>query len=215
MSRLVIRPDREAKWKKSEAGADQPSPNRSKPARPGSFDRFVAGRVRLQWEPVRARRRLTGHDEYESVRSRERDETSTPMLETSAVADQRKTEEMMGGGEESEANAESGTGADARCGKADERGRNGKPESKEATATKDEETDTEVGSTASGRDEPKHALRPTEGREASMHSGERQRVTGNGGPVEPMRGKDSVGDREREEPSTPIRETSVVADRWK
>ena len=40
-------------------------------------------------------------------------------------------------------------------------------------------------------------------------------MTGNGGPVEPLRGEDSVGDREREEPSTPIHETSAVADRWK
>ena len=89
---------------------------------------------------------------YESqhlVGDREREEPSTPILEASAVADQRKTEEMMGGGEES------GTGADARCGKVDERGRNGEPESKEATATKDEETDTLVGSTASGMDEAK------------------------------------------------------------
>ena len=65
-----------------------------------------------------------------------------------------------------------------RCRKADERGRNGKPESKEATTTKDEETDTEVGSTASGRNEAKHALRPVEGHETSMHTAdERQRVT--------------------------------------
>ena len=117
------------------------------------------------------------------------------MLETSAVADQRKTEETAGGGEELEDNAESGTGADARCGK-------------------DEETNAEVGSTEDER-EVKHALRPPEGQETSMHSGERRRVTGNGGPVGPMRGKDSVGDREREEPSTPIRETPAVADRWK
>ena len=92
---------------------------------------------------MRARRRLTGHDEYGSVRGRERDEPSTPMLETSVVADQRKTEEMAGGGEELKDNAESGTGADARCGK-------------------DEETNAEVGSTADER-EVKHALQPAEG----------------------------------------------------
>ena len=115
---------------------------------------------------MRARRRLTGHDKYGSVRGREQDEPSTPMLETSAVAEQRKTEEMMGGGEESEANAESGTRADARCGKTDGRGRNGKPESKEATAMKD----TEVGSTASERDEAKHALPPVEGEDTSMYT---------------------------------------------
>ena len=73
MSRSVIRPNREAKRKKSEAGAGQPGPNRRKPARPGLFDRFVAGRLRLRWEPVRARRRLTGHDEYGSVRGREQE----------------------------------------------------------------------------------------------------------------------------------------------
>ena len=92
-----------------------------------------------------ARRRPSGHKDYDSVGDREWEEPSTPIREASADADRRKTEELAGGGEESEANAASGTGADARCSKADERGRNGKPESKEATATKDEETDTEVG----------------------------------------------------------------------
>ena len=173
-SRSVIRPDREAKrhdW------------------RPRCTSRNT------RWEPVSARRRPSGRKGYDSVGDREREEPSTPILETSAVADQRKTEEMMGGGEESEANAESGTGADARCGKADERGRNGKPESKEATATKDEETDTEVGSTASGRDEAKHALRPVEGHETSMHTADgRQRVTDDDGRVKPSRGKRGTKD---------------------
>ena len=62
---------------------------------------------------MRARRRLTGHDEYGSVRGRERDEPSPPMLETSAVADQRKTEEMADGGEELETDAEVGSMAEA------------------------------------------------------------------------------------------------------
>ena len=44
------------------------------------------------------------------------------MLETSVVVDQRKTEETAGGDEELEVNAESGTGADIRCGKTDEQG---------------------------------------------------------------------------------------------
>ena len=145
MSRSVIRPDREAKRKKSEAGAGQPSPNRRKPARPGLFDRFVAGRLRLRWEPVRVRRRQTGHYEYGSVRGREQEGPSTPILETSAVTYQHKTEETAGGGEELEANTESGIGANARCGKVNERGQDGKRESEEATATKDEETDSEVG----------------------------------------------------------------------
>ena len=81
---------------------------------------------------MRARRRLTGHDEYRSVRGREQEGPSTPMLETSTVADQRKTKETTGGGEELEDNVESGTTTDARCGK-------------------DEETNTEVGSMADER----------------------------------------------------------------
>ena len=99
----------------------------------------------------------------------------------------------MGGGEES------GTGADGRCGKADERGRNGEPESKEATATKDEETDTEVGSTASGRDEAKHALRPVEGHETSMHTTDGpHRATGDDGRITPSRSEyeEESGDEE-------------------
>ena len=79
--------------------------------------------------------------------------------------------------------------ADARCRKADEWGQDGKPESEEATTTKDEEIDAEFGTTASEGREVKHALRPVEGQETSMHSDEREQVTGNGGPVEPLRGE--------------------------
>ena len=86
---------------------------------------------------MRAIRRLTEHNEYGSVRGREKEGPSTPMLEALAVVDQRKTKETAGGGEELEANAESGTRVDARCGKVDERGQDDKLESKEATTTKD------------------------------------------------------------------------------
>ena len=95
---------------------------------------------------MRARRRLTGHDEYGLVRGREQEGRTTAMLGTSAVADQRKTEETTGGGEELEARADDVTGAGIRYEMTDERGQDGKLESEEATATNDKETDGEVGS---------------------------------------------------------------------
>ena len=213
MSRSVIRPDREAERKKSEAGAGQPGTNRRKPARPGLFDRFVAGRVRLRWEPVRARRRPSGHGDHGLLEDREREGPSTPILETSAVADQRETGETAGGGEESEAEADKVIGAGIRYEMMDERVQDGELGSERATVTKEEVADAEVGSTADEGRNTKHALRSVKGPRTSMHPRERQRVTGNGGPIEPLRGEDSVVNREWEEPSTPTREASAVADR--
>ena len=46
------------------------------------------------------------HGRYDSVGDREREEPSTSILETSTVGDRRKSEETMGGGEESEVDAE-------------------------------------------------------------------------------------------------------------
>ena len=112
---------------------------------------------------------------------REREEPSTSILETSAVADQRKTKETVGGGGEME-------------------------------------SDAEVGSMGKAR-HTTHALRPVEGQETSMPTEEPHRATDDDGRITPSRGKhgtkDSVGDREREEPSTAIRETSTVTDRRK
>jgi hypothetical protein len=45
---------------------------------------------------------------------------STPIREASAVTNQRKSDGMVGGGEDPEADTESGTGVDVRCGKAGE-----------------------------------------------------------------------------------------------
>ena len=56
-----------------------------------------------------ARRRPSGRKDDDSVRDREREEPSTPILETSAIADQRKTEETVGGGEEMETDEEVGS----------------------------------------------------------------------------------------------------------
>ena len=53
-----------------------------------------------------ARSRPSRHDDYGSVEDREREEPSTPILKTLAVVDQRKTEETVGSGEESEVEAE-------------------------------------------------------------------------------------------------------------
>ena len=41
------------------------------------------------------------HEEHDSLGDREREEPFTPILETLAVADRRKTEETVGGDEES------------------------------------------------------------------------------------------------------------------
>ena len=67
-----------------------------------------------RWEPVSARRGPSGRKDKDSVGDRERKEPSTPMLNTSAVADQRKTEEMAGGGEELETDAGDGSTVEAR-----------------------------------------------------------------------------------------------------
>ena len=92
-----------------------------------------------RWEPV-STRRPSEHGEYDSVGDRERGEPSTPICETLAIAERRKTEETVGGGEELEAGADEVTGAGIRYEMADERGQDGKPESEEATTTKDEES---------------------------------------------------------------------------
>ena len=48
------------------------------------------------------RRRRTEHDDYGSAKDREQEGPSPPILETSAVADQRETGEKAGDGEELE-----------------------------------------------------------------------------------------------------------------
>ena len=65
-----------------------------------------------RWEPVSTRRRPSRRKDDDSVGDREQEEPSTPILETSAVADQRKTEETAGGGEELETDAEVGSRVD-------------------------------------------------------------------------------------------------------
>ena len=129
------------------------------------------------------------------MEDREQEGPSTPILETSAIADQRKTVETVGGGKESEAEADDGAEMGIRCGKTNERGQEGQTDLGGATTTKEEKTDTGVGSTASGRDEAKHALRPVEGHETSMHTADgRQRVTDDDGRVKPSRGKHGTKD---------------------
>ena len=100
------------------------------------------------------------HEEYNSVGDREREEPSTPILETLAVAYRCKTEETVGGGEESEAKADDGAKMGIRCGKTNERGQEGQTDLGGTTTTKGEETDTEVGTTTSEGRETEHALRP-------------------------------------------------------
>ena len=190
-------PDRKTARKKNRARAGEPGPNRRKPGRP--IGRI---RLRLRWEPVSARWRPTGHDGYGSGEERNREGPSTPILETSAVADQHETGETAGGGEESEADAKSETGSDIRCEKADERVQDGEPKSERATETRGEETDAEVGTTVREGRTTKHALRPVEGQRTGMLPEERQRVTGDDGPVEPLRGKYGMEDGTAKDPST-------------
>ena len=148
-----------------------------------------------RWEPV-STRRPSRLDEYDSVGDREWEEPSTPIRETSAVADRRKTEETAGDGEESEVEVDEATNTGFRCGETDERGHEDQTESRAATTTKEEEleADAEVGTTASEGREAKHALRPAEGQETSMHPEERQRVTDDDGRVKPSRGKRGTKD---------------------
>ena len=135
------------------------------------------------------RRRPSGHDDCDSNEDRGQEEPSTPILETLAVADQRKTKAAAGGVEELEADGESGTRGDIRCRKMDERVQDGEPESEGATTRKDEETNALLGFTTDEGRNMEHALRSAEGQRTSMHPEEPQRVTGDSGPVEPLRGK--------------------------
>ena len=58
----------------------------------------------------------------------------------------------------------------------------------ERAYAKDEETDVEVGSTVDERN-TKHALRPAEGQDTTMHPEEPQRVTDDCDRMTPLRGK--------------------------
>ena len=112
--------------------------------------------------PVSARR-PSGHNEYGSVENREREGPLTPILDTSVVADQCKTEETAGGGEESEAEAGEGGEMGIRCGKTDKRGQEGQTELGGTMTTKGEAADVDDGSTTGEAHNTKHALRPMEG----------------------------------------------------
>ena len=161
-----------------------------------------------RWESVIARRRPRRHDDYDSVGDREQEEPSTYILETSAVAARRKTEEMVGGGEESEAKADDGAEMGIRCGKTNERGQKGQTDMGGTSTTKEEKADAEVRTTTSEGHDTGHALRPAEGQGTSVHSNEPQRVADEGGRDKPSRGKhgtkDGVTRRQdrRREPST-------------
>jgi hypothetical protein len=96
------------------------------------------------------------------------------------------TEETTGGDEELEDDAESDIGADIQYdGRA---GQSAKSESEGATATKDEETDAEFGSTTDGRD-GRHAVRSVEGQGTSMRAEGPQQGTDGDGRMMPMRGE--------------------------
>ena len=183
--RVGNRPDRNTARKKKRVRAGEPGPNRRKPARPIGRLRL---RLRLRWEPVSARWRLTGHDDHGSGEKRKQTRPSIPTLETTAVADQHKTGETAGGGEESEAGAYEVTGTDIRYEMVDGWVQDGEPVSERATATKEEKTDTEVGSTAEERDEM-HAIRPMEGQDTSMPTKEPHRATEDDGRITPSRGE--------------------------
>ena len=147
---------------------------------------------------------------------REREEPSTPILETSAVADRRKAEEMVGSGEESEAVTDDGVEMGIRCGKTNERGHEG-------------QTDLGRTTTSEGR-KKEHALQPTESQETSVHSNKPQRVTNDEGRMKPLRGEyeeedddgswhDAIEDwweatAYGEGSSTPVPETSAVRPLW-
>ena len=90
----------------------------------------------------------TGQDDYGLVDDWKREGPSTSILETSAVAYQRKIGETAGGCEESEAGADEVSRAGIRYEMADEQGQEGQTESRGTTTTKGEEADAEVGSTA-------------------------------------------------------------------
>jgi hypothetical protein len=66
-------------------------------------------------------RPIRDHGEDDSVVDREREEPSTPIREASAIADQRKSKEMAGSGEELKDNVESDTVSDVRFGNTGER----------------------------------------------------------------------------------------------
>ena len=130
--------------------------------------------------------RPSGHDEYDSVGDRDQEEPSTLILETSTVANLRKTEETTGDDEETEVKADEGARTGIRCRETDKRGQT---ESGATTTTKEEEADTKVGSTVGEARNTKHAVRPVEGQETSMHPEEQRRVTEDSGRVGPLRGE--------------------------
>ena len=108
--------------------------------------------------------------------TRQRQDPQTPVSEAIAVAleCQHKTKEMAGGSEELEIEVDDNSEACIRCG---------------MTTTKGGESDTEVGTTTSEGRKMKHALRPLEGQETSMHPKQPERVTDDCGRVKPLRCK--------------------------
>jgi hypothetical protein len=127
-------------------------------------------------------------------KGREGGEPSTPIRGTSTIVGRQKTGKTTGGGEKLKTGADEVTGAGIRYERTGEQGQDGKPESEEATATKEEEADAEVGVTTREGHETKHALRPEEGQGMSMHPEEWQRVTDDDGWVKPLRGKRGMKD---------------------
>ena len=67
-------------------------------------------------------RRPSGHDEYDSVGDRDREEPSTLILETSSIAEQYKPEGMVGGGERSMVEVDEDAETGILCGTTDKRG---------------------------------------------------------------------------------------------
>ena len=102
-------------------GTDRPSPTRKRAELAEEYDK--GGRT-TEPEPGRSRPIRTRVESARSeaevyelqrlVGDQEREEPSTPILETSAVANQRKIEETVGGSEELETDAEGGSSAKAR-----------------------------------------------------------------------------------------------------
>ena len=105
---------------------------------------------------------------------REKEEPSTSMLETSAIAARRKTEEMVGGGEESEAEADDGAEMGIWCGKKNKRGQEGQTDLGGTMTTKEGKADEEIGSTTSEGQNTTHTILSLAGQETSVHSSKPQ-----------------------------------------